>query len=386
MAVSSAAGYERKAVENEPAAPPPVSQLRLSAEERSERPVPRLALWGAAGLVALSLALLAVYFLSSAESSTEGPAPSAAAPAPAKVASAAAPAADLAGGILAGGRVESAVRLELSVAQPGIVERVLVARGDRVKARDVLLELRSDDARAETELRRAALASATARLSELVQGARAEEIQAASGEVAAAEATYADAVGRTERDRKLAASGSVALSQKEQSEAQLQVAKARLEQARARLAMLTRGARSTSLASAEAEVARARAELAKAEAQLAARQVVAPVDGVVMDVKLGPGETATAEAPAVVLSDLEHLLVKADVPEAHTPRIRVGAKAQVIVEALPGRTFQAEVSQVALEADRQSGTVEVSVRLLQKDDSIRPRMSARVSITPTDTP
>ena len=67
-------------------------------------------------------------------------------------------------------------------------------------------------------------------------------------------------------------------------------------------------------------------------------------------------------------------------------RVRVGAPAEVTVEAISGRTFKAEVAQVALEADRQKGTVEVTVRLLETDERIRPRMSARLSITPTEKP
>jgi multidrug resistance efflux pump len=361
-----------------------VSRLRLSQDERAERPAPRR-WWLIAAALGVVLVVALGVFAARSGASPESAAPASAAAVPAASAptgvSAPAPAA-ASGAIVAGGRVEAATRLELSVAKAGVVGRVLVATGDRVKAGTVLVELQADEARADLALRRAALDSLTARFSELKEGARIEELQASAGEVAAAEATYQDARAKAERDRKLALSGSVTVSQRQESEAQESVTRARLEQAQARLSMLKRGARVTQLASSAAEVTRAKAELAKAEAQLAALGVVAPVDGVVLDVRLGPGEAAAIGVPLVVLADLDHLIIVADVPEASAARVRVGAQAEGTVEAIAGRTFKAEVSAIALEADRQKGTVEVTVRLLETDPRIRPRMSARVAITP----
>lgn len=270
------------------------------------------------------------------------------------------------------------------MAQPGVVGRVFVSTGDAVKAGTPLVELQSEEARAELLLRKAALESANARLAELREGARVEELETAAKEVAAAEATFENAQASAERDRKLAEGGSIAVSQRQASEAEAKVAQARLEQARVKLGLLKRGARATQVASALADVTRARAELEKAQAQLSALSVTAPFDGVVVDLKLGIGEAAAAGTPVAVLADLENLVIKADVPEAQIPLVKVGAPAEGTVEALQGKVFKAQVSQVALEADRQKGTVEVTVRLLDKDERVRPKMSARVAIFPPE--
>jgi hypothetical protein len=53
--------------------------------------------------------------------------------------------------------------------------------------------------------------------------------------------------------------------------------------------------------------------------------------------------------------------------------------AEVTVEAVPDRTYKAVLRQVIPTADRTKATVQVKVTLLEKDDRLRPEMSARVT-------
>ncbi len=264
-----------------------------------------------------------------------------------------------------------------------MVAAIRVERGVRVPAGTVLAELDNEIERAGVEVRRAAVEALNAHLSELREGARPEDVETARGEVAAADAVWREARARAERDHELSQKGALSASQLLESSTSEESARARLSQARSRLSLIEKGTRRTSLVAAQAEVARARAELAQAEAALRATRLLAPSDGSVLEVRLNPGETfAPGMGPALlVFGDLEHLVVKADLPEAQATLVKVGDRALATIEALAPRTFEAKVEELSLEADRQKGTVEVTAVLLEKDPRIRARMSARLAIT-----
>lgn len=357
-----------------------VSELRISAEERSAPARPRRWLWPVLGAAAV---------LAAASLWRQGSAP-APAPAPMAVdepaAATLAPAARSKGAdLLAGGRVEAGHRAELSPGRGGVVAALRVPLGARVPAGTMLAELDNGVEKAGVEVRRAALEASLARLAELREGFRAEDTEAARSEVAAAEAVWREARERAERDRKLAEKGAASAAQALESRSSEEAARARLAQARSRLALMEKGSRQTAIAAAQAEAARARAELAQAEATLKATRLFAPTDGSILDVRLNPGETFTpGMGPALlVFGDLDHLVVKVDLPESQVARVRLGDPATATVEALAPRTFRARVEEIALEADRQKGTVEITAALLEADPLIRPRMSARLAIVPS---
>lgn len=378
---------------NERARSTSVGRLRLSDEERTHPPPPRWRLPALGALVAAaSLAILVTAQKRASHGATDASAPSAptSAPAMGDVGAGAAsakgvssPAVPPRGApLLAGGRVEAGRRAELSCGRAGVVAAIRVQRGVRVPSGTLLAELDNEVEKAGVEVRRAAVEALTARLVELREGARAEDLEAARGEVAGADAVWREAVARVDRDVVLSQKGALTPSQLLESQTGEAAARARLSQARARLALLEKGTRHTALTAAQAEVARARAELVQAEAALRATRLYAPFDGSMLEVRLNPGETfAPGMGPALlVFGDLDRLLIKADLPEAQATRVKVGDLATATVEALAPRTFPARVSELALEADRQKGTVEVTAELLEADPRIRPRMSARLAI------
>lgn len=96
----------------------------------------------------------------------------------------------------------------------------------------------------------------------------------------------------------------------------------------------------------EGDVAVAKAQLDAAEAQVAQDQVslsrltiCAPRDGTILQVNVRPGEfaSATPKNPAIVLGDVEHLQVRADVDEQNAPRLQPG---QTATAYLKGDTTQ----------------------------------------------
>jgi len=287
------------------------------------------------------------------------------------------------GSVLAGGRVESSARRELAFGLPGVVAEVHVARGSQVHAGDVLVELQADAERADQAQLQAALESARARLAELREGARPEELDQARRDTEAAQARAQDAKEKLTQATALLPSGSTTRAQVLEAQRTAEAEEAKARSAQAKQALLEKGSRKTALDASEADVQRAKAALAQAQARLAQRRLVAPVDGTVLEVRVHTGEATGLDVTApVVLADLAHLEVKVDVAEAKATLVHVGDAAEITVEALAEQPFHGRVTDVGLEADRQKGTLEVTVAFADGSElsRVRPRMAARVSI------
>jgi hypothetical protein len=79
----------------------------------------------------------------------------------------------------------------------------------------------------------------------------------------------------------------------------------------------------------------------------------------------------------VHLYDPAHLQVRVDVPLAEASRVGIGHKARIVVEVLPDRVFQGEVTRIVNEADLQKNTLQVKVRILDPVPELKPEMLAR---------
>jgi RND family efflux transporter MFP subunit len=139
----------------------------------------------------------------------------------------------------------------------------------------------------------------------------------------------------------------------------------------------------------EAALAQARADASFAEAQLQNTLIRAPFTGVVVKkmaevgesvAPIPPGVNIAASSGAVVaLAALATLEVEADVAEANVAKVGSGRPAEVAVEAIPDRRYKAVLRQVIPTADRTKATVQVKVTLVEKDEDLKPEMSAKVT-------
>jgi RND family efflux transporter MFP subunit len=140
---------------------------------------------------------------------------------------------------------------------------------------------------------------------------------------------------------------------------------------------------------AEAQLAQQKADLAFVEAQMQHTIIRAPFAGVVIKKMAEVGESVAPIPPGVnisiasgaivALADLATLEVEADVAEANVAKVRNGQPAEVTVEAIPDRRYEAVLRQVIPTADRTKATVMVKVTILDKDEDLKPEMSAKVT-------
>ena len=140
---------------------------------------------------------------------------------------------------------------------------------------------------------------------------------------------------------------------------------------------------------AQAQLALQEADLAFVQAQMQNTIIRAPFDGVVIKKMAEVGESvapippgvniSTASGAIVALADLATLEVEADVAEANVAKVGNGQPAEVTVEAIPDRRYEAVLRQVIPTADRTKATVMVKVTILDKDQDLKPEMSAKVT-------
>ena len=202
-------------------------------------------------------------------------------------------------------------------------------------------------------------------------------------------------------------------AQVSQVRGQLDEAKAQLERARAaesasKLAFnRTRQLAAASIASeAELETAEnalslARADVVTASVQPAAStrssraraprsatpEIHSPIDGIVINRDVDPGQTVAASFSAPVLfviaEDLTAMQVLADIDEADVGKIREGMQAEVRVDAFPEQTFAGTLTQIRYSPTEVQGVVTYAAVLDVKNDrlELRPGMTATVTIT-----
>jgi HlyD family secretion protein len=231
------------------------------------------------------------------------------------------------------GTVKACRRARLAPSTGGQIARLLVHKGERVSAGQVLLELWSDDLVAQERLTQKQLSEALAR-------ARDACVVAEESERAA------------ERARRLKARGFVSDERLDQA----------LSDAKVRRA---------GCVAAEAGVGQARARIDVAQATLAKTRMRAPFAGIVAEVTGELGEVATPSPPgiptppAIDLIDDSCLYVSAPIDEVDAPHVKVGMEGRISLDAMAGRHFAGKVRRVApyvLDLEKQARTVEVEVQ------------------------
>jgi RND family efflux transporter MFP subunit len=257
----------------------------------------------------------------------------------------------------------------------GRLSELHVEEGSVVKDGEVLARLENTDYIANVERSRA-----------LVQQAEAAVVSA-QAQVQRSAAELAEARRQFGVNEKLSADKLVPVDTLDATRSAVKLAEAALAQARA------------DEQRAEAQRQQSRADLAVSEAQLANTVIRAPFAGTVVRKMAEVGESvapippgvniSTASGAIVALADLATLEMEADVSESNVARLHEGQPAEVTVEAFPDRKFRSVLRQVIPTADRTKATVLTKVTLLEKDDDLKPEMSAKVTFleegAPADT-
>lgn len=293
---------------------------------------------------------------------------------------------DLTVQITANGTVLAVRTVNLSPKTAGRVSALLVEQGDRVAQGDLIAQMENADLEAQRAQIMAVIAQAQARLDQLRNGTRSEElaqaesaIQQAQAQVEQARSRLQLATERSTRNRSLYTQGAIArdrldevLNEERNAMAALEQAKARVSELDNRLQQLHNGARPEEIAQAEAQVAEAEARLQAINTQIEESYVRAPFSGIITQKYAVEGafvtpttaasatSSATSTSIVALASGLE---VLANVPEVDIGRIKLGQQVEIRTDAYPDQVFRGKVRLIAPAAVEQQNVTSFQVRI-----------------------
>lgn len=279
--------------------------------------------------------------------------------------------------VTASGTVE-ATEIELGFQVPGRIERIAVREGDRVEAGQELAWLDRTELLARLQSAEAQRVAAQARLAELEEGFRPEEVAQARANLAAASQRLEDARRSFERSLRLFEGGAISREQLDREETALAVAEAQYQTAKEQLELLERGSRAQTIAAQRALVGQAEAAVAQARAALKGAVIEAPISGIVSFQHRYPGEVVAAGMPVLTLIDPSDRWVRIYVRGDQVGRVRLGQEAEIRSDADPHRVYRGRVVYIADEA-------EFTPRNVQTRDE-RVKLVYRVKVAVTEDP
>lgn len=141
------------------------------------------------------------------------------------------------------------------------------------------------------------------------------------------------------------------------------------------------------LAAAEANISGLKSQLVSARTTLEYTKIHSPIDGVVVNRSIEPGQTVAANFAAPVLfviaQDLSKMQVLADIDEADVGKLAEHMPAKISVDAFLGEHFQGRVTQIRYSPNQVQGVVTYSavIDVDNPESKLRPGMTATVSVT-----
>jgi len=270
---------------------------------------------------------------------------------------------DLAKSVVATGKIEPITKVEIKSKASGIVKKLYVDYGDRVKAGQILAELDREQIQAQVRESRAALDAALADYER-------SKVDAAGVEIPTLKRAY-------ERAVEMAKEGVVSSSFLDDAQRNYEMAVNKQAVAKAQLAVN------------KARVEQARARLENEQENLSYTTITAPIDGIILsrDVDVGDavssilvlGSSATL---VMTLGDTSQVYVLGKVDESDIGKVYMNQPARIKVESFKDKTFNGKVTKISpmgTEKDNVT-TFEVRVSIDNASGELKAAMTANAEI------
>jgi multidrug efflux pump subunit AcrA (membrane-fusion protein) len=173
--------------------------------------------------------------------------------------------------------------------------------------------------------------------------------------------------------------GALPRKELDQSGVDLTQARNQYDMAQKHLDALMAVGKQNSLKSAAGQLESAKGKYMGAEAQLGYSEIRSPINGVITDRPLYPGEMATSGTPLITVMDVSQVIARAHIPQQDAALLKVGDKATITA---PGedQPVEGKVTVVSPALDPNSTTVEVWVQAKNPERHLKPGTSVRVSM------
>jgi HlyD family secretion protein len=254
--------------------------------------------------------------------------------------------------------------LEQSAIVPKIsapVKKFYVGRGDKVHKDQLLAELENKDLLATQEENKGNYAQAEAGYEQAVQKAQ-QDSTLAKETLDAAQKLY-------NARQELYKQGAVSAKDVDDANVALIQARNAYESSQKQLELKV----------AEGQLAAAKAKTAEVEVGLNYSKIVSPIDGVVTDRPIYPGEMASNSGPIITVMNLSQIVARAHIDQQQASQLKVGDAATISMPGQPG-ALKGKVSLVSPALDPNSTTVEVWVQAPNPGERMKPGSSVQVQM------
>src|ERR1700730_8247408 len=284
---------------------------------------------------------------------------------------------DLARVVVATGKIQPLSKAEIKSKASGIVKRIYVDYGDRVKQGQVLAELDKiqleaimRESQANMQAAEAARDSAKATLERNKVDAEGPDVPFLKLSMDRAEHEYREGVVAKAVVEDAQKNFQLGLNKRMSAETNLTVSRA-------------------DIAKADAQVAQAKAALENAQEDLRNSTIVSPLDGLVLSRDVNVGDEASSilmlgsqATPIMTLGDVSEVYVQGRVDEADIGKVYLNQPARIVVESFKDKKFIGTVTKISplgKEKDNVT-TFEVRVSISNPTGELKANMSANAEI------
>jgi HlyD family secretion protein len=284
---------------------------------------------------------------------------------------------DLAKSVVATGKVEPITKVEIKSKASGIVKKLYVDAGDRVKKGQLLAELDKEEIEARVAQAKAQTEASEASLKGTQADLERAKVDAEGPDVPMLKRAYDRAQG-------MAKEGVVSQSALDDAQKNYELALNKQNVAKAQLQVLH-----AKIGQAQAQVAQDHANLKQLLEQLGYTTITSPIDGIILsrDVEVGDavssilvlGSTATL---IMTEGDISEVYVKGKVDESDIGKVYMSQPARIKVESFKDKTFNGKVTKISpmgVEKDNVT-TFEVRVSINNPGGELKAAMTANAEI------
>jgi multidrug efflux pump subunit AcrA (membrane-fusion protein) len=260
------------------------------------------------------------------------------------------------------------------------VKKFLVKRGSPVHQGQLLAVLENRDLSAAAQENKGSYEQAQASYETTTAAGLPEEIRKAEADAQQAQQTLDAQEKVFESRQQLFAQG--ALPRKELDQSRVDVTQARNQAAitKKHLDLLMAIGKQQQLKSAAGQLESAKGKYLGAEAQLGYSEIRSPMNGVITDRPLYPGEMAAAGTPLLTVMDISSVIAKAHIPQNDAAVLKLGDKGTMTVPGIE-EPIEGKVTVVSPALDPNSTTVEVWLEAKNPKHELKPGTSVQLSLT-----
>jgi len=237
--------------------------------------------------------------------------------------------------------------IELAFNNSERIKEIFFLEGQKIKKGDLLATLDSKAMELQIKQINAEIDAQKELVSKLETGSREEEIKIARAELETARAVKNNSETTLKRIKGLANTNLVSKQQIDDAISNNNVSVAKLNSAQEYLNLALTGPREEDKRAARATLSAMHARLELFNKNLEDCFLYSPVDGIIEDRILEPGDMAFPNKPVFTLAVIDPVWARVYVPETMIGKIKHGMEAQIITDSYPDKKYTGKISYIS---------------------------------------